>query len=142
MIAYFDTSAVVPILLVEHTSNECRRLWRMSDLAVTCRLTYVEVIAAIAQAHRSGRTTTRRRDEALRSFEALWSRFDVLEFDRELSRAAAVAALRFGLRSYDSVHCASALSLKSDGVVAVSGDRALLRAWSTGGVAVADPSTE
>ncbi len=45
---------------------------------------------------------------------------------------------KFGLRGYDPVHCASAEQAADDDLVAATGDRALLAAWSKLGVSTFD----
>jgi uncharacterized protein len=54
------------------------------------------------------------------------------------SRSSSAAAHRHGLRGYDAVHCAAALAVTEDDVVAASGDRDLLAAWRADGLAVVD----
>jgi len=49
-------------------------------------------------------------------------------------------ALTHGLRGNDAVHAATALALQEDGVVAVTGDRALLAAFGALGLATIDPA--
>ena len=56
----------------------------------------------------------------------------------EIIRHAAELTAAQGLRGYDAIHCATALALDTPDFVAVSGDRALLRAWSTLGIPTAD----
>lgn len=50
-------------------------------------------------------------------------------------RDASAVAQRTGLRGYDAVHCAAALQLLDEDVVAASGDRKLLEVWSGLGLA-------
>ncbi|HEY5854858.1 MAG TPA: type II toxin-antitoxin system VapC family toxin [Aldersonia sp.] len=59
MIGYLDTSALVPLLVAEPISPACRRLWDDADAVVSCRLMYVEVAAALAQAQRMDRLSAR-----------------------------------------------------------------------------------
>ena len=66
MIVYFDTSAFVPLLVAEPSSESCGRLWNEADDVVTTRLLYVESAAALAQALRMGRLTTREHRSTLR----------------------------------------------------------------------------
>ena len=138
MSIYLDTSAVVPLLIREASSEVCQQAWDASDDAITSRLTYVETAAALAQARRSQRMTAGQHDASLTRFEALWSQCDVLELDEALAvRAASIARIQ-GLRGYDAVHCASALRVRDEDLVAVSGDRNLLEAWAFLGVDTLD----
>ncbi len=77
-------------------------------------------------------------ETALTVLSALWRQIAKLEIDDELVRAAGGLARRFALRGYDAVHCAAAHGLKDDQLIAVSGDRRLLGAWSALGLLTAD----
>jgi predicted nucleic acid-binding protein len=138
VIVYFDTSAFVPLLVSEPSSPECRRLWDDADAVVSSRLLYVEAAAALAQAKRLHRLTPRTHRRARQLLDALWSQLEVAEVDQPLVEDAAQVAHRFGLRGYDAVHCASAQQLRSDDLVAATGERLLLRAWTRLGLATFD----
>ena len=75
---------------------------------------------------------------SLRLMERLWSQVDVLEVDEVVARRAGVLAHELALRGYDAVHCATAERLDDVTLVAASGDRRLLRAWNTLGLATYD----
>ncbi len=139
MIVYFDTSAFVPLLVAEPTSGGCRRLWDMADEVVTSRLLYVEAAAALAQARRLDRLTVRAHRTARQRLGELWSQLSVAEIDQALVESAADLAHRFDLRGYDAVHCASARQLEDRDLVAATGDRRLLNAWTELGLATYDP---
>jgi len=140
LIVYFDTSAVVPLLIAEPGSGFCRRLWDEGDAVTTSRLTYVETADALAQGERMGRLKADERRAALRSLDRLWAEFDVVDADDALVRRAAGLAHDFALRGYDTVHCASAEQLEDGDLVAASGGRRLLDAWSALGLSTADTS--
>ena len=105
---------------------------------MTSRLTYVEASAAVGAAHRRAGTGSAERTASTRLLDQLWDSVDVIEFDSSLMREAAEAAARHALRGYDAVHCASAMRVASDALVAVAGDHALLSAWAREGIAVVD----
>jgi predicted nucleic acid-binding protein len=134
MIAYFDTSALVPLLVDEPSSSACRRLWEDADDVVAARLGYVETAAALSQARRLGRLTSRRQRAALRALDELWSQMQIAEVDQLLVERAAQVADEFALRGYDAIHCAAALVLNDETLVAAAGDRQLLTAWHALGV--------
>ena len=129
MIAYLDTSALVPLLVAEPVSPACRRVWDDADDVVSNRLCFVETAAALAQAKRLKRITARAHRSALGALTDLWDQLQIVEVDQPLVERAAVLADRFDLRGYDAVHCASAELVNDDELVAVAGDRDLLRAW-------------
>jgi hypothetical protein len=62
----------------------------------------------------------------------------VTEVDAVVVRRAARLAHAHALRGYDAVHCASPEQLDSSDVVVASGDRKLLHACETRGLATAD----
>ncbi len=138
MIGYLDTSAFVPLLINEPTSEACRRFWDDADVIVSSRLLYVETAAALAQARRMGRLTKNKHLQCLRRLGLMWSEMDVIEVDEQVVTHGADLAHRLSLRGYDAVHCASAEQLDDDDVVAASGDQRLLTAWLELGMATYD----
>lgn len=142
MIGYLDTSAFVPLLIDERTSNACRRFWDDADVVVSSRLLYVEAAAALAQARRIRRLSQGTHVRARRRLDQMWSEMDVIEVDEQTVARAAELAQRLSLRGYDAVHCASAEQLDDDDVVAASGDHQLLNAWLEVGIATYDTNQE
>ncbi len=138
MILYLDTSALVPLLIAEQTSDICGQLWDRADRLTTARLAYVEAAAALAAAERLGRLTAAQDAASREILNELWGVVDVVELDASLMLSAADIAARRGLRGYDAVHCAAAAGLCSESVVAAAGDTQLLAAWSAEGLAVVD----
>jgi predicted nucleic acid-binding protein len=134
VIGYLDTSAIVPLLVAEPSSAACRRFWDDADIVVTSRLAYVETAAALAQARRLDRISSRTHRGSLRTLDALWAEIAAAEVDDQLVRDAAELARRHNLRGYGAVHCASARQLAADDLVAAAGDRQLLQAWLAIGV--------
>ncbi|MGH3873963.1 MAG: type II toxin-antitoxin system VapC family toxin [Pseudonocardiaceae bacterium] len=138
MIGYFDTSAFVPLLIAEPTSGLCRRLWDDADAVVTTRLSYVEAAAALAQALRMARLTEQSYRAAMRILDRLWDEFEVIDVDDRIVHRAAQLAYTCALRGYDAVHCASADQLRDDDLVVATGDRKLLDACISLGIATVD----
>ncbi|MCS7476665.1 type II toxin-antitoxin system VapC family toxin [Umezawaea endophytica] len=138
MIGYFDTSAFVPLLITESSSEFCRRFWNDSDSVVTTRLLYVEAAAALAQGVRMGRLTDEGHGEALRLMDRMWNEFEIVEVDEVVTGRAAELAHLFALRGYDAVHVASADQLEDGDLVVASGDTKLLKACSQLGLSTAD----
>lgn len=138
MPAYFDTSAIVPLLIAEPTSERCADLWQRAEVVFCSALAFVEVHAALAQAVRIGRVSPRARIDALAAFDVRWREVAVVEARGRILDAAASLAATHALRGYDAVQCASGVAIASDETFAVSGDRALLQAWTVEGLATAD----
>lgn len=138
MIGYLDTSAFVPLLVREPSSDHCRQFWNDADAVASSRLLYVETAAALAQARRMRRISAKVHRVSLGTLDRLWSELDIVEIDDELTSRAAVLADRLALRGYDAVHCAAAEQIEDEDLVAVSGDRQLLDAWRKLGIATLD----
>ena len=137
MITYFDTSALVPLLVDEPGSARALQLWEASTQVVSCRLVLPEGAAALARALRKGRISRDEHDGAQRGLLDLYAELATLDVSDELVRVAARLAVDQGLRGYDSVHCAAAVSLAGPRLVVASGDSDLLAACSGLGLATA-----
>ena len=137
MIAYFDTSAVVPLVIAEAGSELAASLWNNSDRVASVRLFYPETRAALAQAERLGRLTARNLRAAVEQLGALLGEMDVVEVDEPLARRAGDLSEAHRLRGYDAVHLAAAERIRDSDFVLVAGDAALLEAGSAAGIAIA-----
>jgi predicted nucleic acid-binding protein len=109
--------------------------WLSADRRVSSLLLYPEACAAIARAQRIGRLGGSALLRAERRVEALWAAVDRLEMTEELARRAGGFAQTHGLRAYDAVHLASAVSVADDDVVLVAADRELVAAAQMIGIA-------
>ena len=138
MIAYIDTSAVVPLLIAEPGSARAATLWDGADRVVSVRLVYPETRAALAQAQRLGRLTARHLRDAVAEFDSLFEEIDLIEVDDALARRAGELAEVRQLRGNDAVHLAAADRVHDPNVVVIAGDRALLDAATAEGMAVAE----
>lgn len=137
MIAYFDTSSLVPLLVDEPGSDAAVQVWDAATVIVGIRLLYAEGHAALAMAHRLGRLSGSSTRAALAELRRRYEEMDVFEVSDALVRRAGVLAEEHGLRGYDAVHLAAACSLPAADLVFVSGDHALGRAAAAEGMAVA-----
>jgi uncharacterized protein len=137
VIAYIDTSAVVPLLIAEPGSARAATLWDGADRVVSVRLIYPETRAALAQAKRLGRLTARQLRDAVTEFDSLFEEIDLIEVDDVLARRAGELAEVRQLRGYDAVHLAAAVRVHDSNVVVIAGDRALLEAATAEGMTVA-----
>lgn len=104
---------------------------------VSARLVYPEGRAALAQAHSVGRLTARQLREAATEFDSRFEELDLLEIDDQLALRAGDLAEVHGLRGYDAVHLAAADRARDPDLVVVAGDRALLGAATSEGMAIA-----
>jgi uncharacterized protein len=139
VIAYFDTSALVPLLVEDEPGAEpALAAWLGADAVVTTRLLFAEAGAALARAARLGRLEEPALDDALLELESLSQQLDVVEVDDGLVNEAALLARRHSLRGYDAVQCAAALRVAGPETVGLAGDYDLLSAWRAEGLQVID----
>ncbi len=137
MIAYFDTSAIVPLLIAESGTRTAGDIWDRADRLVSVRLAHVEARAALAQAARLRRISPQHLRSSVRELGDLFDQVDVIEADEDLIREAGDLAEAQGLRAYDAVHLAAARRVADGDLVVVAGDRALLAAAEALGMAIA-----
>ncbi len=137
MIAFFDTSAVVPLIVAEAATGVCNRIWNESTRVVTSRLMYPEARAALAQAERMGRINRSGLNAAVGDLDSIVAEVDVIEITAELARAAGDLAQELGLRGYDAVHLAAAHQVLDNDLVFTTGDQKLAAAAGQMGIVVA-----
>lgn len=138
MIAYFDASALVRLLVAEAGSEDTAMLWDGADLLVSSRLSHPEVCAALAAAHRAGRIRPDHEAEARTWWQDLSSSLHVVELSDEVSSLAGELAEAHPLGSADAIHLASALVLDSSSaqLVLATWDRRLAAGARSEGLAV------
>ncbi|MDP9464280.1 MAG: type II toxin-antitoxin system VapC family toxin [Actinomycetota bacterium] len=137
MIAYFDTSAIIPLIIDEPSSMICTRLWNDADRSVSVRLVYPEARAALARARRLERITSRQLTAAIDELEAIVTEIDHIEVTAELAHSAGELAQTHGLRGYDAVHLAAVLAAAHTELVLATGDTDLAQAARSVGISVA-----
>ena len=137
MIAYFDTSAVIPLLIGEPSSATCVRMWNEAARSVSVRLLYPEARAALARAERMGRITKRQHEVAVAELETIITEIDHVEVTAQLARNAGDLAQVHQLRGYDAVHLAAAMAALDAELVLVTGDNYLAGAARAQGLPVA-----
>ncbi len=137
MIANFDTSAVIPLIIEEPASTTCERLWNDAGRIVSVRLLYPEARAAMAKARRMQRITSEKLHTATAELESILHQVDHIEITAELARTAGDLAAAHGLGGYDAVHLAGAIAATDDEFVLVTGDMELGNVASSLGIAVA-----
>lgn len=137
MIAYFDTSALLPLIVAESGSAAAGRLWDAATRVVSVRLAYPEARAALAQAFRARRLTRGQHRTAIRQLDMYFTELDIVEIDAVLARSAGDVADTLALRGYDAVHLAAARRVFDSELVFVAGDHALLTAAAADGMTVA-----
>ena len=136
-IVYFDASALVKLVIEEAGSELASELWDGCDAALSSRLTYPEVCAALAAAGRNQSLTPGGSRAALRSWEEFWAAIRPVELTADVSLRAGELAQARALRGADAVHLASVTTLGIDDVVIAVWDRRLHAGALAEGIAVA-----
>jgi predicted nucleic acid-binding protein len=124
-IVYFDSSALVKLVVDEVGSDIAALLWDGCDAAVTSRLAYPEVRAALAAAGRDHRLEPSDLHLAENSWERIWSAVRPVEFTASIAEDAGFLAGEHALRGTDAVHLASALAMDDGHPIFAAWDRRL-----------------
>ncbi len=111
MIVYFDASALAKRYVEEEHSSEVLR-WLERSTPVVCRLSEVEIAAALARRRREEVISRVERDRALAALDADLQAVHVIELSTLVFRAARAALLRHPLRAADAIQLAAALVLR------------------------------
>lgn len=119
-VVYFDASALVKLLVEEDQTALAVQMWDGCDAAVSSRLAYPEVRAALGAAGRDQRLTSDGLSRAFADWEEYWAAVRPIELTEHIAHNAGDLVTRHGLRGADGVHLASALALGDiDLVIAV-----------------------
>jgi hypothetical protein len=135
VIAYFDTSAVVKLLIDEPGSQTVERVWHATDARVCATVGYTETAAALGRAGRTGRLSPSGVRRSVAGLAAVWTSFHRTVVDDELASHAANLARTHGLRGFDAIHLAAAVATAE---LLVTADQSLLVAAQSVGLSVAD----
>jgi predicted nucleic acid-binding protein len=124
-LVYFDSSALVKLVVDEEGSNIASALWDGCDGVLASRLAYVEVCAALAAALRNRDLSQHDHLSALEAWHEFWAAVRPVELTAAITQAAGELALQHGLRGADAVHLASAAAINSGDLLVAVWDRRL-----------------
>jgi predicted nucleic acid-binding protein len=141
-VIYFDSSALVKLLVEEEGSDLAAELWDGCDAAVSSRLAYPEVRAALAAAGRNHDLDPAGQAAAQDAWEEYWSATRPVELTQAVEQNAGELAPRHALRGADAVHLASALALGQPGLILAAWDRRLRDGAQAAGLAITPAATE
>lgn len=136
-IVYFDSSALVKLVVEEDGSESAAALWDGADAVVSSRLAYPEVRAALAAAARTDRLSARAHGRAKADWDEFWGGIRAVEVSPRLALDAGRLAEAHRLRGYDAVHLASALTLHESSPIVAVWDETLRRGAIEAGLEVA-----
>ncbi len=135
-VIYFDSSALVKLLAEEAGSGLAAELWDGCDAAVSSRLAYPEVRAALAAAGRNHDLDPAGQAAAEDAWEEYWSATRPVELTRAVEQSAGQLAARHALRGADAVHLASALAVSQPGLILAAWDRRLRDGAAAAGLTI------
>ena len=136
-LVYFDSSALVKLLVEETGSDLAAELWDGCDAAVASRLAYPEVRAALAAAARNHDLAEHDLDAAEQAWEDFWAATRPVELTAAVERQAGQLARDHALSGADAVHLASALAIGDPDLVVAAWDRRLHAGAQAAGARVA-----
>jgi uncharacterized protein len=127
----------VKLVVAEEGSDVADELWASASLRIASHLVYPEARAALAAAKRSGRIDRRDLRRAVGDLDEAIVSMALVGVDEALAREAGRLAEEHGLRGYDAVHLATALSGETPDLLIVTWDRDLAGAAIQSGHPVA-----
>jgi len=127
----------VKLVVVEAGSDLASELWNADQRVASSLLFYPEGRAALAAAHRGRRLTSAGYERSVAELGDIRRELAVMGIDEPLAEHAGELAAELGLRGYDAVHLASAISLGTHATALVTWDRDLRAAALEKGLAVA-----
>lgn len=136
-IVYFDSSAFVKLLVEEEGSDLAAALWDGCDTAVSSRLAYPEVRAALAAARRAHRLNGAGLTRAEVAWQGYWAATRTIELSESITAHAGDLAGRHALRGADAVHLASVLAVGGAATVFAVWDLRLRTSADRAGLRVA-----
>jgi predicted nucleic acid-binding protein len=111
VITYFDTSALLKLVIAEDGADQAELLWEAAGEVVVSRLAWPETVAALAAARRGRRLTDEDHRIAIGALRSCFDRCTTVSVaDRLVDRAADLAA-DLHLRAADAIHLATALAV-------------------------------
>ena len=127
-IVYFDSSAFVKLVVEEDGSEVAATLWDGCDAAVSSRLAYPEVRAALAAAGRAHHLDPAEQGRAEVLWEDFWAATRTVELTETITAHAGHLASRHALRGADAVHLASLLAVGAAETLFAVWDQKIVRA--------------
>jgi predicted nucleic acid-binding protein len=111
MILYLDTSALVKKYFKEKNSSEVISAWKVSLGIATSAVAYAELLAAVYRKTTETRIKKSVFGNVLKRFHEDWSSFIIVEVDNRLNETIHTVIANHGLRGFDAIHLASALTI-------------------------------
>jgi predicted nucleic acid-binding protein len=112
MIVYLDTSSLVKLYVEEAGSAIVRDVTQKASVIATSKIAYAEARAAFARKQRDDGFSITALRKIVEDLNRDWESYFIIEVTDGLIRSAGDIAEKYLLRGFDSIHLASAVSLK------------------------------
>ena len=142
--AFWDSSAIVPLLCRQSESSTVRQYWRRLGRAIVWWGTPVEVQSALARLKRDGEISEKEFDQALKKFEVLRNSWSEINPSMRVRDLAETLPSIHTVRAADALQLAAALvwtNEKPRNKPFVCFDKLLIAAARTQGFAVYEHTT-
>jgi predicted nucleic acid-binding protein len=136
---YVDTSALIKNYVRETSSDQVIELLSQHQFIGTSAITQAEMASAMSKAGRLRWVENDDIESAWQDFISHWAAFIRLPLSTGIIEQVAALCWRYGLRAYDAIHLASALTWKDvagDEVIFACFDQALTKAARKEGLQV------
>ncbi|MCB0975694.1 MAG: type II toxin-antitoxin system VapC family toxin [Actinobacteria bacterium] len=137
MITYVDTSSLLKLIVEEEGSDQAASIWASADILTSIVLVEVEARAALAAARRGQRLDEQGLTKSKAELNLLLANLHMVDVTDGLISESCILAEEEGLRGYDAVHLAAAITVQA--TVFTSSDAVLCAAAERRGVYVANP---
>jgi len=124
-LVYFDSSALVKLVVEETGSELAADMWDGCDAALSSRLAYPEVRAALAAAGHNHDLDEADLTSVEQAWEDYWAAVRPVELTAAVERHAGELARLHALRGADAVHLASAMAVGDPELVLAVWDQRL-----------------
>jgi len=141
-VKFWDSSALVPLLVEEARSAACRQLYRSSPSVSVWVLTRTEILSALHRRTRAEQLTSKDLKRAVHRLELLQKRWREVDCVVEVRDRAERLVASHPLHAADSLQLGAALVLAQDrprGRFFVTADRILAEAAEREGFSVDEP---
>jgi predicted nucleic acid-binding protein len=125
VIAYFDTSALLKLVIAEDGTDKATLLWEEAGEVVVSRLAWPEAVAALAAAREGRRVSEEGYETATDGLRLCFERCTAVSIADSLVDRAADLAAGYGLRAADAIQLATALAVMEADSVFVTWDKRL-----------------
>jgi uncharacterized protein len=113
MILYLDTSALVKVYINESFSDIVRKAFLDADTIAISIIGFVEFHSAISRLLRENLINKIQLKKVKDNFNENWPKFKIIDLDNNIIKRASELIYKTELRAFDSIHLASAETLKN-----------------------------